>query len=309
MRYKYHRADGVVITGPFEWWLYGGGTEASQAAMQGITAMGALIDELPKLPLSFWDEVIARCSVPDARIIATGNPEGPAHWCKTGLIDAGRCAYQLSNPMDNRFLDAAVVQRYRDQYSGHMAARRVEGQWAAASGLVYPRWSLAPEDIMPGPPWEVGCDWGTATVTAAVLIGSLGDRWIVWDEYYHDARLPDREELTASEHAVGLSGLSAGRTDYVVLDPSAAALRLALRDGGWRVRRGNNSVLDGIDVTNDALVSGRVLIHPRCVNLIRELNTHRWDEEAQALGEDKPVKQDDHGPDALRYWCMSRFGR
>lgn len=309
LRYRYYRGDGVVRTGPVDWWMYGGGREDSQAALQGITAAGALIDELPKLARTFWDEVVARCSIPEARIIATGNPEGPSHWCKTELIDGGRCAYQLSNPVDNSHLDAAVVLRYREQYSGHMAARRVEGQWAAASGLVYPRWEYAPVDLIPSGEFEVACDWGTATVTAALLIGSLGDRWVVWDEYYHDARRDGSDERSPTEHAAGVTAMAAGRTGTIVLDPSAAALRLALRDAGWRVRRGNNDVLMGIDVTNDALMSARVLVHPRCVNLIRELNTHRWDETALEDGVDRPVKRDDHGPDALRYWCMSRFGR
>ena len=44
-------------------------------------------------------------------------------------------------------------------------------------------------------------------------------------------------------------------------------------------------------------------IHPRCKNLIRELQTYRYDERSRSVeaGEPKPLKLDDHGPDALRY--------
>ena len=94
-----------------------------------------------------------------------------------------------------------------------------------------------------------------------------------------------------------------GNTDATVLvDPSAASFIVALRQRGVYVREADNDVLDGIRKTGVLLNRREILIHERCSGLINELGTYLWDEKASLRGEEKPVKQQDHGPDALRYF-------
>ena len=45
----------------------------------------------------------------------------------------------------------------------------------------------------------------------------------------------------------------------------------------------------------------RIRINRKCSGLIPEMQSYVWDEKAVERGEEKPVKQMDHGPDALRY--------
>ena len=52
------------------------------------------------------------------------------------------------------------------------------------------------------------------------------------------------------------------------------------------------------------LDAGRLMVHPRCERLIGELEGYLWDSKAQERGEDRPIKQDDHAVDALRYGLM-----
>ena len=49
------------------------------------------------------------------------------------------------------------------------------------------------------------------------------------------------------------------------------------------------------------LASGRRKITRRYTVLCAEMQAYVWDDKAQERGEEKPVKQKDHGPDALRY--------
>ena len=42
-----------------------------------------------------------------------------------------------------------------------------------------------------------------------------------------------------------------------------------------------------------------------CVGLIKELQSYVWDDKAAARGEEKPVKMQDHAPDAARYFCYT----
>jgi hypothetical protein len=39
--------------------------------------------------------------------------------------------------------------------------------------------------------------------------------------------------------------------------------------------------------------------------LIKELKSYVWDEKAAQRGEEKPVKMQDHGPDAARYYVFT----
>ncbi len=71
-------------------------------------------------------------------------------------------------------------------------------------------------------------------------------------------------------------------------------------------RRGaDNAVLDGIRSVASLLAAGRLVIHESCEALIRELEGYAWDPKASERGLDAPLKEDDHGPDALRYAVMA----
>lgn len=40
---------------------------------------------------------------------------------------------------------------------------------------------------------------------------------------------------------------------------------------------------------------------PQCSNLVREIEGYVWDEKKARLGQDAPLKKNDHAVDALRY--------
>jgi hypothetical protein len=66
----------------------------------------------------------------------------------------------------------------------------------------------------------------------------------------------------------------------------------------------DNSVLDGIRLMSSLLATGRLLIHSSCKNLIAQLQSYSWDEQASAKGEDKPVKADDTASMAVATLCI-----
>jgi len=67
-------------------------------------------------------------------------------------------------------------------------------------------------------------------------------------------------------------------------------------------------VLDGIRLVSTLLAAGKLKVHRSCQALITELPAYVWDDQAALKGEDKPVKIDDHGVDALRYGIMTTRG-
>ena len=101
-----------------------------------------------------------------------------------------------------------------------------------------------------------------------------------------------------------------GRVNKWVVDPSAAdfkvqvahAKRMGATTGG--LYNGNNKVEFGIQNVSYYFAQGKLNISPRCNVLLREIDSYVWDESPAAKNQDRPVKRNDHGPDALRYWVM-----
>lgn len=87
----------------------------------------------------------------------------------------------------------------------------------------------------------------------------------------------------------------------ILVDPSAASFIAELRSRGWVVKAADNEVLDGIRKVSTMLGRRAIRINKACTGLVLEMQSYIWDEKATERGEEKPVKQLDHGPDALRY--------
>ena len=88
----------------------------------------------------------------------------------------------------------------------------------------------------------------------------------------------------------------------IIIDPSAASFIQELRRRGFMVTAADNTVLDGIRKTSSLFARGLIKINrDQCPGLVNEIYSYVWDERAALIGEDKPVKEQDHGPDALRY--------
>ena len=89
----------------------------------------------------------------------------------------------------------------------------------------------------------------------------------------------------------------------IIVDPSAASFIAELRSRGYIVVPVNNDVLDGIRLMSTLFELKKIMVHERCTGLIDELRSYVWDEKAARIGEDRPVKDLDHGPDSARYRC------
>ncbi|MBQ1413670.1 MAG: PBSX family phage terminase large subunit, partial [Clostridia bacterium] len=94
----------------------------------------------------------------------------------------------------------------------------------------------------------------------------------------------------------------------LVIDPSAASfIATVRRHGRFSVRKAVNDVLDGIRVVSSMLKAGMVLIHSDCADSIREFGLYSWD--ADAKGDDKVLKENDHAMDDISYFCYTILAR
>ena len=299
-------------------YLFGGKDEAARDLIQGITLAGVLFDEVALMPESFVNQATARCSVEGAKWWFNCNPEGPFHWFKTGWIDRAderRLLYVHFLMTDNRTLSPRTLERYRNMYTGVFARRFIQGEWAVADGVIYSmfdRDANVAADIPFAPEREfIAVDYGTFNpcVFLHFFAAGRGDeiRHFIDREYYHSGRdSPDGAPIQKddAQYAADMLRFAGGRRDIpIIIDPSASSFITRLRhDGFTNVRPAKNSVAKGIAAVASALAQHRLTISPDCAQTLGEIPSYVWDAKyAAACGEDRPLKENDHCCDAMRY--------
>ena len=285
---------------------FGGRDESSQDLIQGMTLAGVLFDEVALMPESFVNQATGRCSVEGSKFWFNCNPEGRLHWFKVGWVNQyldKRLLYLHFTMDDNLSLPENIKERYRRMYIGVFYQRYILGRWCAAEGVVYDNWSEERNGYqasevkpwgLPGALRYVAVDYGTTNPTVFLEAWDDGVRFWISKEYYQDSRTEQRQK-TPEQHARDLEDFLGGDKEAVVIiDPSAEAFKLELRNRGYRVKNADNDVLDGIRLMSVFIQRGGLMVDRSCVNFRKEIESYVWDEKARERGEEKPVKQKDH---------------
>ena len=308
VHYEYKRSEQLVEIGNNKGYIFGGSDEKSQDYIQGMEAAMVFLDEFALMPESFVNQAFARMSVDGAKAFLTMNKPSPFHWSKKNIFDRieeMQGTLIESTIYDNPFVSREVIDWYEASFTGVFYERFIANKWAMAAGLVYPMFGTgSPEEECDK--FDLTIDWGTSTVTTALLLGRCKGRWYVIKEYYYDAR--EQEPRLPEEHAKAISEMTTGISiDRLIIDPSAAALKVALERLGFRATQGNNDKNLGIQSLQNTLGSQILTIGEGCVFTLGELSSLSWDEKAQLKGIDTPNKGGDHTADALRYWSLNRY--
>ena len=314
---QYNRGDHVITArrGNTEnrFYMFGGRDESSYALIQGITLAGVMLDEVALMPRSFVEQALARCSVEGAKFWFNCNPENPRHWFREEWIlkaqdhNALHIHFRME---DNPSLSEETRERYRTMYSGVFYQRYILGLWVAAEGVIYDMFDQTENTYREGPvdmhfrcPRCIAIDYGTTN--PCVFLEIFDDDGITRAdrEYRWDSRKEHRQK-TDEEYADDLMEFM-GAHCPVFVDPSAASFIAALERRGVYVISADNNVLDGIRKTGNLMQRRKLLINESCTGLFDEISSYLWDDKAALRGEEKPIKQNDHAPDALRYYVNS----
>jgi PBSX family phage terminase large subunit len=247
----------------------------------------------------------------------TANPESPQHFIKS-FIDSDADIYcQTSTIYDNPFLPKQFVAELEKEYAGTVYYKRyIMGEWAAATGLIYPMYEealLTPDfrdlrDVFTE--YALSIDYGTQNAFAAILWGKYDGVWYAFDEYYYSGR-DTGVQKTDEEYGEDIdeftdqvrNKLRTGEKLTTIIDPSAASFIALLRKrNGYKVRKADNAVEDGIRETATSMKTGKIKFYPCCKNWKKEAASYAWDENET---KDKPIKVDDHLQDAVRYFVKT----
>lgn len=288
----------------------GAANEEAESKIRGATFAGALCDEVSLYPESVFTQLMARLSIRGAQCFCNTNPDNPGHWfyknfmCNAKITDKQIWKFYME---DNLSLDPQYIMNLKAEYSGVWYERMILGNWVAAQGRVYDKFTreqhvidtrayIANQNFNPNSiRWVVGCDYGTSTVMTWGLYAVLPNRvTLKVKEYYYDA-VKRKAQRTDSEFIGEFQNWLGGIVPWAVyVDPSAASWKLELRRKNYRVFNANNDVINGIRIVASKLQTGKYFIDQTCAETFREYNLYEWDSNAQQSGLDKPVKEHDH---------------
>lgn len=309
------RADNLVIVSRGDtvnyFYIFGGKDERSQDLIQGITLAGVFFDEVALMPESFVNQATGRCSVDGSKFWFNCNPDGPYHWFKVNWIDKiveKNLIYLHFTMDDNLSLSEKIKERYRNMYSGVFYQRYILGLWVVAEGIIYDMFDKVRHVVESihrvYTDYYVAVDYGTQNATVFGLFGRYKGKWYLIKEYYHSGR--DEGQKTDGEYADDMEKFIEGiNVTQIIMDPSAASFKVELKKRGIATKNANNDVLNGIRFTGTLLNSELLLICENCDRSINEFYTYRWDDKATKRGEDKPLKENDHCMDMIRYFAYT----
>lgn len=269
---------------------------------------------------SFERFLRGRLTTRKGRLVVATTPRGH-NWIEElyqrGL--SGRPGWQSFRyaSWDNPRLSPAEIEEARRTLSAAVFDEQFGGAFTGASGRVYAEFEPARHVLECEPPAgsvsHRGIDFGFSNPFACLWVYLDHDgRLCVFDEHYRAGAtvLEHAREILRRDEALAARGILRGAS---FADPAARAEREALAQCGIPNQPAENALLPGISRVRQALLpraDGRpgLVIHPRCVNLIREFEGYVYEEGAGA-GEPLPVKGQDHALDALRYVVMGLVRR
>jgi len=292
---------------------------AEPANLLGEELDWLLLSEASQLPEEVYTRYLrARLTSRRGKLIVPTTPRG-FNWIHDLYLrghDSSHPEWQsfLFKTADNPLIPAEEIEEARRTLPADQFQEQYEGGFVTRSGLVYPEFSPSvhvsedAERIVERASFSVdrygAIDFGYSNPFVCLFAAVLsGGRVIVYDEYYAAHR-------TLPAHLPDLIERGADRARAIYCDPSGPAWMAELRNQGLRVQASRNTVGYGIDLVRRRLLPGDdgtpgLLIHPRCVNTIREFTRYRYADDRDTKGELRPLKEDDHAMDALRYLCLS----
>lgn len=296
----------------------GGGKDRDERLIKGNTYGTAYITEANECHPNFIQEVFDRTiSSPDRKVFHDLNPKAPGHWYYDILdfherqqdVDL-RYGYNYGHftIADNMSISDDQLRRILKTYDKDSTwyKRDILGRRCIADGLVYPMFTEEKIELDAERQYRkymISMDYGTRNPTAMILWGLCDVAWYGFKEYYFNSRV-EMTQKTDQEYYDDLCKFAGGLPiDHIIIDPSALSfITLVEKKRRFKVWDADNDVLDGIRHTAQCISDGTIRICKSCENTIKEFGLYSWDEDAT---EDRPVKENDHAMDAVRYFVQT----
>ena len=228
----------------------------------------------------------------------TFNPISELHWLKRSFFDLGRPnSFVLKTTyLDNEFLDDGYIQTLKELERQDYQYYRIYalGEWGSLGNLIFTNWEKQEFDHSTFDNYFNGLDFGFADDPTAFIRCHYDKKRktiYVVDEFYKRSEFID-------EVAGDLTRII--NHELITCDSSEPRSIADLKRHGIRAipaKKGPGSIEHGIKW----LQSRKIIVHPRCHEMIKELTSYKWREDKDGNVIPKPVDMNNHLIDAMRY--------
>ncbi|MCG2563438.1 PBSX family phage terminase large subunit [Staphylococcus epidermidis] len=240
------------------------------------------------------------------QITVTFNPWSERHWLKPTFFDEDT---KLNNTFSytttyrvNEWLDEVDIARYEDLYRTNPRRARIvcDGDWGVAEGLVFENFEVKEFDwvkkLKDKQVVAHGSDFGFTqdpTTLVSTIVDTQNKELWIYDEYYQRGMLTD--EIYQMYIDKGLKNAE------IIADSAEKRLITEIkRKGISNIKpsvKGQGSIMQGVQ-----FIQGfKIYVHPSCEHTIEELNTYTFDQDKDGNWLNKPIDENNHILDALRY--------
>lgn len=296
---------------------------------RGFRANGMIFDEYADQdPDNFKVVYEPMFSTTNGWIIFMGTPRGYNHFYD--LIqyakEDDKWFYQEATWRDSPYVSEEFMENVKNEaikrgmLSGFM--QEYELEFRSVQGAVYPSFDrkihlIKPLDIPEDLTYYACIDFGWHT-TAFLLLGVDKDQtWYVIDEVYGketelDHLIPQFKNVIGDKRIVLMVGDSANRDAIEVMSRHFPMIGVNKANDSKGYALGIGQITEKLRPREQlvGLPKPSLYIGSNCKHLIYEIESYRFPEEKpERNASDVPVKEDDHGPDALRYLFLQlKFG-
>lgn len=274
------------------------------AGARGFTSYGAYVNEATLGVEPVFQEILQRCSIDGARVIADTNPDNPEHWFKKHYLDNKNPKTRMLQFHftidDNTHLSKRYIEGIKARTpSGMFYERAILGLWVSGDGAVYrdfdERKMVVPDDeIKSIKKYVAGVDWGYQHYGSIVVFGlDDADNWYLVEE--HTEQYKEIDYWTKIAHQLQKKY---GREMPFYCDTARTEHIDHFKHEGINAQYGWKSVVPGIEIVARQMKTGHFFVKRSApVKFLDEIYNYRWDDKA----EDAVVKENDDCMDACRY--------
>lgn len=241
------------------------------------------------------------------QITITMNPWNERHWIKSRFFDnkdnenifTATTTYEC-----NEWLDGNDYKLFMDMKKNNPKRYQVAGlgEWGVVDGLIYENWEekefnwrqllLNNENLKT----VFGLDFGYTNDPTAFFCGILDNenkKIYVFDEIYEKGLQNTKICTLITQKGFRKEKITADSAEPKSIDQLKGLGMDRIRGA----KKGKDSINNGIQFIQDY----KIIIHPKCVNFITEINNYSWEKDRFGKSLNKPIDDFNHLMDAMRY--------
>lgn len=258
------------------------------------------INEANELYFEDWQQLVMRTT---GKVIIDYNPSDSFHWIYDKVIPRDDCEFFQTTYLDNPFLDQEIIkeiERLRDTDDDYWRIYGL-GERGRSRATIF-QFSVVEEIPSTAKFLSYGLDFGfTNDPTSLVKVHIEGNNIYLHELLYHT-------NLTNDDISDKLQGLGIGRYDEIFGDSAEPKSIEELYRKKWNIKptaKGADSIMAGIDM----LKRYNLHVTKSSLNMIKELQNYKWQEDKNGNLLNKPIDTFNHAIDATRYAVWNKLSK